>query len=357
MHPILANARHLGLYLLSYVPIGIVLVIGFGKHDAWGTAAVFFLPLTMLYAFIGLSAYYVCCAFPIKKESPIWRALPAHMSAAATIGGLCVGIAWLWAAVLQSLNVGLQPQLYLEQPWLLFAVGALVFWLAIAFHYALIASHASKVSEQRALESGLLAREAELKALRAQLDPHFLFNSLNSISALTGSDPTMARKMCLLLADFLRKTLRLGAIDRIPLHEELGVVQGYLAIEQVRLGSRLVVNCTAGEQVRGAYVPPLIVQPLVENAVLHGIAHLLDGGTVSISAERRESTLVIRVSNPIDPDRPRNKRAGFGMQLVRQRLQSQYGVCGLLNAREEEGEFIAEISLPFATTEESVVNE
>jgi two-component system sensor histidine kinase AlgZ len=357
MHPILGNARHLGLYLASYVPIGIVLVIGFGQHDAWGTAAVFFLPLTMLYAFVGLSAYYVCCAFPIGKDYRIWRALPAHMSAAATIGGLGVGIAWLWAAVLQSLNLGLQPQLYVEQPWLLFVVGALVFWLAIAFHYALIASHASKLSEQRALESGLLAREAELKALRAQLDPHFLFNSLNSISALTGCDPSSARKMCLLLADFLRSTLRLGAVHRIPLHEELGVVQGYLAIEQVRLGSRLAVDCTESEDSRAGYVPALILQPLVENAVLHGISHLLEGGTISISAERRSSTLLVRVRNPLDPDRPRSKRAGLGLQLVRQRLQSQYGTAGVLNVREERGEYVAEVSLPFTATEEAADNE
>jgi two-component system, LytTR family, sensor histidine kinase AlgZ len=357
MHPILANARHLSLYLASYVPIGIVLVIGFGHHDAWGTAAVFFLPLTMLYAFIGLSAYYVCCAFPLGQDYRIWRSLPAHMCAAATIGGLCVGMAWLWAALLQSLNLGLQPQQYVEQPWLLFVVGALVFWLAIAFHYALIASHASKLSEQRALESGLLAREAELKALRAQLDPHFLFNSLNSISALTGSDPASARKMCLLLADFLRNTLRLGAVRRIPLHEELAVVRSYLAIEQVRLGARLSVRIIESEDVRGVYVPALILQPLVENAVLHGIAHLLDGGTITISAERRDAALLVRVANPLDPDRPRSKRAGFGLQLVLQRLQSQYGAAGLLNVREEKNEYIAELNVPFATTEETADNE
>jgi LytS/YehU family sensor histidine kinase len=266
-------------------------------------------------------------------------------------------MAWLWAALLQSLNLGLQPQIYMEQPWLLFVVGALVFWLAIAFHYALIASHASKLSEQRALESGLLAREAELKALRAQLDPHFLFNSLNSISALTGSDPPSARRMCLLLAEFLRNTLRLGAIQRIPLHEELGVVKSYLAIEQVRLGERLAVRITESEDVRGVYIPALILQPLVENAVLHGIAHLLDGGTITISAERRDAALLVRVCNPLDPDRPRSKRAGFGLQLVRQRLQSQYGAAGLLNVHEERSEYIAELNVPFATAEEAADNE
>jgi two-component system, LytTR family, sensor histidine kinase AlgZ len=352
MHPILANARQRGMYLLAYLPIGIVLVIGLGHRDAWGTAAAFFLPLTMLYAFIGLSAYYLCLAFPISSDHPIWRAVPAHMCAAASVGALCVGAAWLWAAVLESLNIGLQPQVFVEQPWLLFVVGAVLFWLAIALHYVLIASSASQRSEQRALESGLLAREAELKALRAQIDPHFLFNSLNSISALTGSDPAAARKMCLLLADFLRDTLRLGATQRLPVSEELSVVQRYLAIEQVRLGSRLTVNCTATEPAGAGLVPALILQPLVENAVLHGISHLLDGGTVTINAECRNGALLIRVSNPSDPARPRRMRPGLGLLLVRQRLQSEYGTAGQLHIRDEQHEFVAEVSLPFATTEE-----
>jgi two-component system sensor histidine kinase AlgZ len=347
MHPILADRRQLGLYLIGYLPIGLVLVLGFGQRGAWGTAAIFFLPLTMVYAFIGLSAYYVCSAFPIARNYRIWRAIPAHVSSAATVGGLCVGIAWVWSAALQSLNLGLQPQLYMAQPWQLFVVGALLFWLAIALHYVLIATYASVRLEKSALESGLLARDAELKALRAQLDPHFLFNSLNSISALTGSDPAAARKMCLLLADFLRDTLRFGGTHRIALKDELGVVQRYLAIEQVRLGSRLNMTMAAGEPALATLIPPLILQPLVENAVLHGIAHLLEGGTVSIVCELDKSTLRMRVSNPCDPDRPRNRRPGFGLMLVRERLQSQYAGAAQLEVREAGGEYTAEVSVPF----------
>ena len=304
MHPILADARQLGLYLIGYLPIGLVLVIGFGQTNAWVTAAAFFLPLTMVYAFIGLAAFYICFAFPIGADYQIWRALPAQATAAVSVGALCVGIAWLWSTALRSLNLGLQPQLYMNQPWLLFAVAALLFWLAIAFHYALITTHASQRAEKQALESGLLAREAELKALRAQLDPHFLFNSLNSISSLTGNDPASARKMCLLLADFLRDTLRLGATERISLREELSIVQRYLAIEQVRLGSRLTIRCTASDEALATLIPPLILQPLVENAVLHGIARLLDGGTISIHGELQQSTLCVRVRNPVDSGRP-----------------------------------------------------
>ena len=351
MHPILADAKQLGLYLLGCLPIGIVLIIGLGRQGSWVTATVFFLPLMMVYAFIGLSAYYLCQAFPIGQEARSWRAVPAHVCAAATVGGLCVALAWGWARLLESLNIGLQPQLYLAQPWLLFVVGALLFWLATAFHYVLIASNASQNAERRSLEAGLLAREAELKALRAQLDPHFLFNSLNSISSLTARDPSAARKMCLLLADFLRDTLRLGAAQRISLQEELNIVERYLSIEQVRLGARLNVFKETSQEALSAKVPALILQPLAENAVLHGIAHLLEGGTVTIRAEREYSMLVVQVTNPCDPDRPRHKRAGFGLSLVRQRLQSQFGLAGQLDIEEQRGEFTAKVSLPFEPPE------
>jgi two-component system, LytTR family, sensor histidine kinase AlgZ len=347
MHPILADRRLLGLYLIGYLPIGLVLVLGFGQRDAWGTAAIFFLPLTMVYAFIGLSAYYVCSAFPVAQNYRLWRAIPAHISSAATVGGLCVGIAWLWSAALQSLHIGLAPQQYMAQPWQLFVVSALLFWLAIAFHYVLISSYNSQELEKRALESGLLARDAELKALRAQLDPHFLFNSLNSISALTASDPAAARKMCLLLADFLRDTLRFGGTHRITLKDELGVVQRYLAIEQVRLGSRLNMTIEVSDTALATLIPPLVLQPLVENAVLHGIAHMLEGGTISITGELDKSILRVRVANPADADRPRNRRPGFGLMLVRERLQSQYAGAAKLEAREEGGVYVAEVSVPF----------
>jgi two-component system, LytTR family, sensor histidine kinase AlgZ len=351
MHPIFAHGKQLAAYILGYLPIGAVLVIGFGHADALGTAAAFFLPLTVLYGFLGMTAYYVCLAFPIAQQARIWRALPAQAMAAITAGGFSVGLAWAWSAMLESLNLNIHPKIYLDQPWTLFAVGVLLFGLAIAFHYALIASLDAQRSESRTLESSLLVREAELKALRAQLNPHFLFNSLNSVSALTTSDPASARHMCLLLADFLRDTLRLGSAQRISVREEFVVLQRYLAIEQVRLGSRLSVQCVGSDQAMQEMIPALLLQPLVENAVIHGIAHRLEGGAVSIHAECRDSVLMISIANPTDADRPRSQGSGLGLNLVRQRLQAHYGASYLFQALEADGTYRVNIHVPLAIKE------
>src|SRR5207302_9247454 len=122
---------------------------------------------------------------------------------------------------------------------ILFGTGVLLYLLAIALHYVLLSNEAAHNAEEREMEAHVLARESELKALKTQVNPHFIFNCLNSISALTSSDPATAREMCIRLGEFLRKTLGLGEKAHIPLGEELDLVHAYLSVEQIRFGSRL----------------------------------------------------------------------------------------------------------------------
>jgi two-component system sensor histidine kinase AlgZ len=126
-------------------------------------------------------------------------------------------------------------------------------------------------------------------------------------------------------------------------------LQRYLAIEQVRLGPRLSVQCDGSDQAMQEKIPALLLQPLVENAVVHGIAHRLEGGTVSIHAECRDSVLMISIANPIDADRPRSQGTGLGLNLVRQRLQAHYGAAYLFEAGEGAGAYCVNIHVPLAT--------
>ncbi len=350
MHPILDDRRRLATYVLAWLLIGALLLVGLRGDAPWLIAAGFFVPLCLAFAFISLSAWYVCRVFPIGDRSNTLNLLIVHLVAAAFASGLWVAIAGVWAGALDSLTgIPGAEAVYAERRLLLLIVGAFLFWLAAIFHYMLIAFEASRAAEKRALELSLLTRDAELKALRAQIDPHFIFNSLHSISALTASDAPAARRMCLLLADFLRETLRLGSNARISLADEFALADRFLAIEQVRLGSRLHVTRETDPLAAECLVPPLLLQPLVENAVVHGIAQLVEGGTILMGAVRSGGMLTITVENPCDPDRARTRGVGLGLELLRNRLTTQFGAYDAVQAAELSGQFRVEVRLPAVT--------
>jgi LytS/YehU family sensor histidine kinase len=192
-------------------------------------------------------------------------------------------------------------------------------------HYLLLAGEARRRAERRAYDLRLLAREAELAALRAQVDPHFLFNSLNSISGLVLADPERARTMCLRLAELLRSSLRLGGRRAIALSEELELARRYLEVERFRFGERLAVDIDVAGECLEAAVPPMVLQPLVENAVRHGVAHRLDGGTVRIEGRLEGQDLRLEVTNPLDVEGSSRAGEGIGQGNVERRLEAFFG--------------------------------
>ena len=197
----------------------------------------------------------------------------------------------------------------------------------------------------------MLARDAELKALKAQVNPHFLFNSLNSISALTSSDPAKAREMCILLAEFLRMTLGLGEKTTIPLSEELSLLHRFLAIEKVRFGPRLQMTENIMDDCKNLLIPPLLLQPLVENAVKHGIANLPEGGQVHLAAECENGRLSIVVENTFDPEATPSHRNGMGLANVRQRLDARYSKEASIRVNTTADQFQVNLSLPAESLE------
>ena len=196
------------------------------------------------------------------------------------------------------------------------------------------------------------AREAELRALRAQVDPHFLFNSLNSISSLITADPREARQMCVHLGDFLRASLKQGTRPTVTLAEELATLELYLKVEGARFGSRLEVVTEVDEASQDCAVPPLLLQPLVENAIKHGISSLLEGGTVGIVARRRGSRLHLVVENPFDASAPRAEGVGLGLANLGERLKSLYGPDARVSPRADGSMFRVEVVLPVIEQEQ-----
>lgn len=201
--------------------------------------------------------------------------------------------------------------------------------------------------EKRRTDAEKLAREAELYNLRQQLQPHFLFNSLNSIVALIGSQPERAKEMVFQLSDFLRGTLRKDDQQLISLQEEMEHLQLYLEIEKVRFGHRLDIHIDLPEESLKASLPAMIVQPLLENAIKYGLYDTTENVAITIQVTNTPASLDIQITNPYDRENNSPKKSsGFGLRSVQRRLFLLYGRADLLQTKNENDTFIAQLKIP-----------
>jgi two-component system, LytTR family, sensor histidine kinase AlgZ len=345
MHPILGDQLRLRLHLTAWSLAGgmLALLLRVILQVPWTEALVFGVPMGLVAAPVSLSAWYLCRAMPLARTSAVRIGVTA-LGAAVVTASLWTGVGRLWWQLLNRSGFEMSGS-PVGAMTLLVGLGVLGYLLAVTVHYVFQASEDSAIAQRRALESQIAQRDAELRALRAQIDPHFLFNSLNSVVGLMASDVAEARIMCLRLAEFLRDSLTLGAEARIPLAREVALAEQYLGVERVRFGSRLAVTATIATGASDVPVPPLILQPLVENAVRHGIATLLEGGAIGIDATRAGARLFVVVTNPYDAD-VRRGGTGFGVDLVRRRLAAAFGQEAALSVEASNGRYRASVTMP-----------
>ncbi|MBS1919123.1 MAG: histidine kinase [Bacteroidetes bacterium] len=204
-----------------------------------------------------------------------------------------------------------------------------------------------KEIEKRKQDSDRLAKEAELFKLRQQMQPHFLFNSLNSINALIGIRPEEARKMVQQLSDFLRGTLKKEETQWVSLQEELQYLQLYLDIEKVRFGNRLSTQIESDATTNEMKLPALLMQPIVENAIKFGLYDTTGEIMISLQAKTDGSDLVMQVKNPFDPETSSSSQGtGFGLKSVQRRLYLLFGRNDLLRTESKDNIFTTEVKIP-----------
>jgi two-component system sensor histidine kinase AlgZ len=347
-----ASRRGTVLYLLAWLMLALVLaaLVVFVTGAGWTNSLLFALPLLLVYAFAcSYSTYYLCRAWPLAQQSGMSIAAVFCVSAVlAAAGWTGMGAGWnaLWRLAGQDwAGIAISVPLLA----LMCGFGVILYGLSALAHYLAIELERVRQSERRELEARLMAQDAELRMLRSQIDPHFLFNSLNSISALTSSNPAGARAMTLQLAEFFRHTLGLDAHRKVTLDAEVTLALHFLAIEQVRFGERLAVERQVSGDAGACLLPSMILQPLVENAVKHGIANLTAGGAVRIVAARAGSQLRLVVENDVDDDQPAAAGSGIGLANVRQRLAAAYGQQAAVHWSRRGKLFRVELTLPAET--------
>jgi len=202
-------------------------------------------------------------------------------------------------------------------------------------------------NRQRKNDMEKLSKEAELFKLRQQLQPHFLFNSLNSISALIGSDPSQARKMIHQLSDFLRASLKKEEVQWVKMEEELQTLELYLEIEKVRFGHRLSTRIEKDEKSLQFLLPPMLLQPVVENAIKFGLYDTTENVTIQIYVKDENDSLKVIVKNPFDPETSTPRQGtGFGLNSVKRRLYLLFARTDLVETEAGDHVFTTTIKIP-----------
>ena len=298
-----------------------------------------------LYLIYGLAASHVLhlclrrwITQPLRALLP--RLVPLFLAMAALMSALMIAINdRLLHITLGKVDRGIAVSLYVNNCIMLFG------WVIV---YALIHTvRERRRDEARRLELELAAQEAQYRSLSARVNPHFLFNALNTIRALMYEDRAQADLALTRLASLLRAGLRGEERREIPLKDELAVVDDYLQLEQMRFEHRLRVRCEINDEARQALIPPMAVQHLVENAVKHGIARMEQGGEVVLRSSIADNTLQIVVTNPL-PTTISNATevSGTGLENSRQRLRLLYGADAELHLRLDDSIATATLRLP-----------
>jgi hypothetical protein len=264
---------------------------------------------------------------------------------------IAFGYGWTFGVLREAWPKEVAPPLLFFISWLNGTI-LLTAWLCIYFFYHVLERLQRMQIEQLRLSAN--AKEAELRALKSQVNPHFLFNSLNSLRALIDEDAPRARESVTRLANMLRYSLQSGQLETVAFDEELRTVEDYLALEQIRHEDRLRVSWRISDAARGVAVPPMLLQTLVENAVKYGISPRRDGGDIEISASVEGDDLHIRVRNPGDLTSPASPAAakagsstGVGLKNASERLTLLFGQRARLNVvAESAGTVTAHVLIP-----------
>ncbi|MBR7801321.1 sensor histidine kinase [Undibacterium fentianense] len=348
MNPFIANLRTAFLTTLVWLMIGILMAVALVLSNLtnWERALIFAIPPAIIFSFVSASAYYVCRSLPIKKRR--FLLVCGLFGGTSFISGLIFSlICGGWNVIISFLHEA-RFGIPFTYPIAVFIIisGSLFYLLSLLAYDVLIAFDNVRYAERREAESEVLAREAELQVLRTQINPHFLFNSLNSISALTAIDANAARNMTIELAQFFRLTLSLSERQKITLAEEIALCKHFLTIEKIRFGQKLQIQMDINPDTESCLLPPMLLQPLLENAIKHGIRDLVDGGTIHLTSKIRAPWLFISIENPIDVVPSLAIGTGTGLKNLSARIQSLYGDKSRVESQRNPHSFRVEIALP-----------
>jgi len=345
-HPVLQNLKTVLLYAgiwIFFAGIQMIIMV-FQYHFPLEIALADSLVFNLLLGFIGLPLWFV-----VRYSSPsrrtIFNIIFNHTISMILLIGLWFGIAYTLLITLFQEVPGYAGFLSLSIPIRLISGILLYVLLGLTFYLMVYNYNLQEKLKQEARLNTLL-KETELNLLKSQINPHFLFNSLNSISYLTLSNADKAREMVIKLSDFLRYSVSTGAETLTTLDAELENIERYHEIEKVRFGEKLVFDLNISEECRMKTIPAMILQPLFENAVTHGVYESTQQVMISAGCKASGDGTEITIVNDFDPEAVARKGAGLGLRNIRERMRLTYYRTDLLRTWVEGNRYFVSLKVP-----------
>ena len=307
-----------------------------------------FLVMALAFALFGILLTHTMRNVMLRKkwlELPFWKLAPKVVLLMLAIAFLLVNVETTIRWILKISPLSDFITQFRSTAFYLNMVGALmllILWNGIYFTYYFFNKAYFQEMDNLRLQSS--QNEIELKNLKSQLNPHFLFNSLNSIRALVEIDPNLAKKTVTQLSNLLRSSLISGKKDTISIGEELAIISDYLSLEKIRFEDRLQITFQVDETLKEIEIPPFIVQTLVENAIKHGVSKEIKGGEIGISVQQHKKELILSVVNTGKLSNTVSE-TGIGIENTKRRLALMYKNDASFRLYEDNGKVISEISI------------
>lgn len=346
INPFVKNVKSFSAYLISWIFIALVhtSILYFAIDLSLKECIVDSLIFNFIFFTLGLSFWYSTKFISFEIYSAL-KVITNHITAGFLTSAIWIFLGyWILNIIFDENRVYLNF-LFDSLIWRFF-IGMLFYFITVALIYVIMyyGNFQEKVLKEAELKG--LVKEAELKSLKYQINPHFIFNALNSISALTLTEPEQAREMTINLSSFLRKTLSSNEIQTSSMIDELNNAKLYLDIEKIRFGDKFSYTEELGEGCSDLIVPSMILQPVFENAVKHGVYESIEPVNIHLKCEEQDEYMKITVANNFDEESVPHKGEGIGITNIQSRLRMIYNQDNLLKFSKKGGIFTVTIFIP-----------
>ncbi len=344
-NPLLKNYRSRAIYAGIWVVIAIIQMLVMHKFSQ-DSRYIFTdaLVYNFVYAVLALLLWYPIY-FNRKNDNAWYNFLFVHLAIALAFLALWQGVGHVLMSLFTNGDEAYHNAILASMPWRVL-IGALQYLIVVLVYYILAYVEQLKDTAETEIRLHEIIRDSELNLLKSQINPHFLFNSLNSVNSLILQNTEKAREMVVALSDFLRYTVLSTNQNMMSVEQEMENVKRYLAIEKLRFGDKLVYHFDVNSEALSVKMPSMMLQPLFENAIKHGVCESLQAVQVWTKVEKRGEHIYIEISNDFEPGASSKKGSGTGLKNIGERLRLLYGGNASMQVRRGEGRFTVVLQIP-----------